>query len=115
MHDNRTIPEGVDIFRINGPFFFGMANKFDEANRLVRKSPKVRILDMQPVPFMDASGLRNLENFCRKCHAEKIHIIFAGANPSVKAALTSSPLFPQIGADNFYDTVEAAVEAQQQA
>lgn len=114
-HDNRSIPEGVDIFRINGPFFFGVANKFDEANKLVQRSPKVRIVDLQPVPFMDASGLRNLDNFCRKCQAAKIRIVFAGANPSVKAALMSSPLYAQIGETNFYETVEAAVAAQQPA
>ena len=111
LHDNRTIPEGVDIFRINGPFFFGVANKFDEANKRIRRIPKVRIVDVQPVPFMDASGLRNFENFCRKCQGEKIHIVVAGANANVKAAIHSSTIYQKIGAGNFYDTIEEAVKA----
>lgn len=111
-YDNRTIPEGVDIFRINGPFFFGVANKFDEATKFVKKRPKVRILDMQKVPFIDASGLHNLQSFCKKCAAEKISIVLAGINLEVRKSIESSEIYALIGGENFFDTIEEAVEAQ---
>ncbi len=85
------IPKGVDVFEINGPFFFGIANKFDEVARDVEKKPKVRVIRMRRVPFMDSTGLRNLRNFVRISKTDKITVILSGVNEkvmeSIKAAM----------------------------
>ncbi|MEG1762621.1 MAG: SulP family inorganic anion transporter [Bacteroidales bacterium] len=109
LHDNSTLPNGVEIFRINGPFFFGVANKFEEAHKLVRKAPKVRIIDMALVPFMDATGLQNMYSFFKKCQNEKVITILARVNTNVMEDLKSHILYKHIGATNIFPDLEEAV------
>lgn len=109
LHDNSTLPNGVEIFRINGPFFFGIANKFEEAHKLVRKAPKVRIIDMDLVPFMDATGLQNMYSFYKKCRNEKTLTILARVNATVMEDLKSHVLYTDIGAANIFSDIEEAV------
>jgi SulP family sulfate permease len=87
------IPEGVEVYEINGPFFFGLANKFDEVEgRISRKRPKVRVIRMRKVPFIDSTGLHNLENLWKRSHKEKIQVILSGVNKDVRQAIEKSGL-----------------------
>ncbi|MDR2814792.1 MAG: sulfate permease [Prevotellaceae bacterium] len=105
-----SIPKGVDVFEIDGPFFFGVANRFEEAQKQVVRPPKVRIIRMRKVPFMDSTGLRNLRSFYRKCKGEKIHILLSGVNPSVESSLKTDGLYDVIGADNIFDHISKAMK-----
>lgn len=85
------IPEGVDVYEINGPFFFGLASKFDEfedkKNKKRKAATKVRIIRMRNVPFVDSTGINNLRNIIDRNHRRGVKVILSGVNPEVQAAL----------------------------
>lgn len=85
------IPEGVDVYEINGPFFFGLASKFDEfedkKNKKHKEATKVRIIRMRNVPFIDSTGINNLKNIIDRNHRRGVKVILSGVNPEVQAAL----------------------------
>jgi SulP family sulfate permease len=105
-----SIPEGVELYEINGPFFFGLANKFNEAEEITgSKRPKIRILRMRKVPFIDATGLNNLRNLCKRCKQEKIRVILSGVNEDVLASLEKSGLADDIGKELICSNIENAL------
>ncbi len=104
------IPEGVEIYEIDGPFFFGIANKFDECMKTMGEKPQVRIIRMRKVPFMDTTGLHNLESLYRLSAKEKIQIILSGVNEKVHATLKKSELFELIGNENICSNIHDALK-----
>ncbi|MGP1447079.1 MAG: SulP family inorganic anion transporter [Candidatus Limimorpha sp.] len=103
------IPQGVEVYEIDGPFFFGIANKFDELMREIGEKPKVRIIRMRKVPFIDSTGLNNLENLCKNAEKEKIQIILSGVNQDVRQSLNKSKVPALVGEDNICDHIHAAM------
>lgn len=111
--DHLHIPDGVQVYEIDGPFFFGIANKFDElaatstfANEM---TPEVRIIRMRKVPFVDATGLHNLELFVQKSHEDQMHVILSGVRPEVMRVLKRTSLYTEVGAENIYDNINSAL------
>lgn len=104
------VPKGVEVYEINGPYFFGVANKFDELMRRIGDKPYVRIIRMRKVPFIDATGINNLENLCKNSKKEKIHVILSGVNKSVHAALKKSRIPDLVGEKNICSNIHLAVE-----
>ena len=104
-----NVAKGVEVFEIDGPFFFGMANKFDEEMRIIGDKPLIRILRMRKVPFIDSTGLHNLEMFVNKSHHEHIRIILSGVRPNVMATLEKSHVADLIGTDFIFDHINGAV------
>lgn len=105
----REVPEGVEVFEINGPFFFGAAEKFKDALRRVAKPPRVLILRMQHVPAMDATGLRVLEEVCDRARKEGTQIILSGIRRQPLHALRRSPLLEKIGRQNIFRDIDHAL------
>ena len=71
--EHLTIPEGVEVYEINGPYFFGAGNRFEEImEALHHQRPKVRIIRMRKVPFVDSTGIHNLTNLCLMSQKEGI-------------------------------------------
>ena len=92
------IPHGVEVYEINGPFFFGLANKFDDvAHDVPHKKIKIRIIRMRKVPFIDSTGLYNLRNLWKRSKAAKIQIILSGVNEQVFASLERSGFADELG------------------
>lgn len=104
------IPKGVEVYEINGPFFFGMANKFNEEMRLLGDRPKIRIIRMRHVPFIDSTGLHNLETLCKSSKKEKIQMILSGVNPKVKEALNKAHFETLLGSENICEDINLALE-----
>ena len=105
------LPEEVEVYEIEGPFFFGIANKFDQSMRLVgSKRPKIRIIRMRHVPFMDTTGLHNLEILFRSSKKEGIEIHLSGVNERVMSLLETSGLAKEIGTDKIHSNINIAVE-----
>lgn len=105
------LPKGVEVYEIEGPFFFGVANKFDEAMRVVRDSkPSVRIIRMRQVPFMDSTGLYNLRNLCKKAREEKTHIILSGVRPEIREKLEKMHIDELVGVDNICSNINLAID-----
>lgn len=105
-----VIPERVEVYEINGPFFFGIANKFDECMKQVGiNRPRVRVIRMRKVPFMDSTGLHNLESLCRLSAKEGIRIILSGVNEKVRAMLIKNEMDKRIGAENICENINEAL------
>ena len=66
--EHLIIPNGVEVYEINGPYFFGIANKFEELMANMHDHPKVRVIRMRRVPFIDSTGIHNLQNLCEMSH-----------------------------------------------
>ena len=87
-HEVLNLRPGVSVYEIDGPFFFGAATKFDEVVRLsLQEVPKVRIIRMRKVPFIDSTGIHNLEILIESSHREGIRIVLSGVRDNVKADL----------------------------
>lgn len=69
--EHLIIPKGVEVYEINGPYFFGIATKFEEVMAQLGDRPKVRIIRMRKVPFIDSTGIHNLESLCKMSQKEK--------------------------------------------
>lgn len=105
-----NLPKGVEVYEIDGPFFFGIANKFDDIMNRMGDKPNIRIIRMRRVPFMDSTGLHNLESLIRMSQSENIHIILSGVNENVHRVLTKSGVEDCLGADNVCSNINEAVE-----
>lgn len=108
--DILNIPKDVDVYEIEGPFFFGIANKFDDLMREIGEKPKVRIIRMRKVPFIDSTGLNNLENLCKNAKKEKIQIVLSGVNRDVHESLYKSHVPQLIGGDNICENIHLALD-----
>jgi SulP family sulfate permease len=108
------LPQGVEVYEIEGPFFFGIASKFDEVTQVVGKKPKVRIIRMRKVPFIDSSGIHNLETLLRNAKKENIQIILSGVNPAVQGTLTKAGITERLGEEFVCNHITIAVEKAKQ-
>ena len=104
------IPKDVSIYEIEGPFFFGVANKFEETIKQIGGSPKIRIIRMRKVPFMDSTGANNLKNLIVMSRKDKTETILSGVNDSVKTALEQSGIAELIGSDHICTNIHEAIE-----
>lgn len=103
------IPKGVEVFQIKGPFFFGIAHKFEEAEKEIHEIPKVRIIRMRRVPFIDSTGLKNLRSFYNRAKRHRTQTILSGVTPKTMQAMKNDGLYDEIGADNICETIEGAL------
>lgn len=104
------LPVKVEVYEIEGPFFFGVANKFDEITRELGDQPHTRILRMRKVPFIDSTGLNNLEILCHRSKKEKIQIILSGVKENVRESIGKSSIPDLIGSENICSNIHQAVE-----
>ena len=109
QHEVLTVPEGVEIYEIDGPFFFGVATKFDDLMRRFGDKPVVRIIRMRKVPFIDSTGIHNLEILITSSQREGIHVVLSGVNPKVKKVLLHAGIDRMIGADHICDHITKAL------
>jgi SulP family sulfate permease len=105
-----TIPAGVEVYEIDGPYFFGIANKFDEIMQTIGESPQVRIIRMRKVPFIDSTGIHNLKTLCRQSKREGIHVILSGVNGDVCATLKKADFDELLGNENICSHINEALE-----
>lgn len=105
-----VLPKWVEVYEIEGPFFFGVANKFDESMNMLGDNSKVRIIRMRYVPFIDQTGLHNLESLFSRSKKEGITIVLSGVNKNVLDTLNKSGLAEKIGKENICSNITAAIE-----
>ena len=108
-HEVLKVAKGVEVYEIEGPFFFGVATKFDELMRSMADRPLVRIIRMRKVPFIDSTAIHNLEILITSSQKEKIHVILSGVNPTVHATLKKANIDRLIGDDHICDHITKAV------
>ncbi|MBQ8155367.1 MAG: sulfate permease [Prevotella sp.] len=113
--EHLTIPEGVEVYEINGPYFFGAGNKFEEIMGALRhRRPRVRIIRMRKVPFVDSTGIHNLTNLCMMSQGEGIQVVLSGVNPQVQAVLHKAGFDTLLGEENICSHINLALERAKQ-
>jgi SulP family sulfate permease len=108
--EHLTIPEGVKVYEINGPYFFGIGNKFEEMMGDMGGRAKVRIIRMRKVPFIDSTGVHNLSNMCRMCSQMGVRVVLSGVNPSVMKVLKDAGMDELVGQENICSHISIALE-----
>lgn len=108
--EHLIIPEGVEVYEINGPYFFGIANKFEELMASMDNHPTVRVIRMRRVPFIDSTGIHNLQNLCTMSHREGTHIVLSGVTPNVYAVLEHAGFCKLLGKDHICPNINVALD-----
>lgn len=111
QHEVLNLKSGVSVYEIEGPFFFGAATKFDEMMRQsLKEPPKVRIIRMRKVPFIDSTGEHNLQILIESSLKEGIQVVLSGVLPEVRKDLQKCGIEKLIGSSNICDHISKAIE-----
>lgn len=108
------VPEGVQVYEINGPFFFGAVYKFDEIMEQSKLTPEVLVIRMRNVPAIDSTGLRTLVQFIKKQQHKGVVVVLSGVQAQPKKAMAEAGLLQLIGSENVYSYIYAAMSRARQ-
>ncbi|MBR6168201.1 MAG: sulfate permease [Paludibacteraceae bacterium] len=109
--EHLTIPEGVEVYEIDGPYFFGIANRFDDVmTHVSSKEYPIRIIRMRKVPFVDSTAMHNLSMLIQRSHNEGITIILSGVKTHVLHQLQTGGIEQQMNPDNICPNIHAALK-----
>lgn len=108
--DKKEVPEGVEVYEINGPFFFGVADRLKNLLNQLEKPPHVFILRMRKVPTIDASGMHALEEFFLECKRQGTTLLLAGVRKHPLKDLKRYHLDQLIGEDHIFSHINSALE-----
>ncbi|MBU0632664.1 sulfate permease [bacterium] len=111
MLTKKTIPENTEIYEIDGPFFFGVADSLKRVLETLGYTPKVFILRMRKVPVIDATGMHALEEFYARCKKQNTRFILSGVNPNLESMLKKFGFYAMIGEENVFDHIDKAIAA----
>lgn len=107
--ERRQIPKGVEVYEINGPFFFGAAESFKEALGTIADKPKIMILRMRNVPVIDLTGVNTLKEIVQRFQKDGTTVLISGIQPGPRLALEESPAIVDIGEENIFDHFDDAL------
>ena len=105
----KSVPAQVEVYEINGPFFFGVADRLKRVMDILKDPPKVFILRMRHVPMVDATGLHALEEFYDLCKAQNTVLVLSGVNPKIKMKMQHVGFDKKIGVLNITDNIDMAL------
>ena len=110
--EHLLIPQGCAVYEINGPYFFGIANKFDDLmlNINSHHRPLVQIIRMRKVPFIDSTGIHNLANLIEMNHEQGIHVILSGVTPKVHSQLEKAHFYDKMNPDHICPHIDVALQ-----
>lgn len=108
--EHLTIPKGIEVYEINGPYFFGAGNRFEEIMATLGDRPQVRIIRMRKVPFVDSTGIHNLTNLCEMSQKEGIQIVLSGVTEKVHSQLNKAGFYDIVGQDNICSHIDIALD-----
>lgn len=103
------VHEGVEVYEINGPFFFGLASRFEELENMNSHNVRVRIIRMRKVPFIDSTGVKNLRNLCERTRKRGIQVILSGVTDNVRATLHKFGVDTEIGQEYIFPHIIPAL------
>ena len=106
----RELPAGVFVYEINGPFFFGAAEKFKDTIARVSQKPKVLIIRMRHVPSLDATAMHALKDVVHRSRRDGSGVLLCELNAQPRIALTGSALMLELGEENVLSSIDDAVD-----
>ena len=113
--EHLTIPQGVEVYEIDGPYFFGIANRFDDIMTHVSgETYPIRIIRMRKVPFVDSTAMHNLSMLIQRSHREGMTIILSGVNNHVHKQLQNGGIEQQMNPDNICPNIHVALRRAEQ-
>ncbi|MBX3375823.1 MAG: sulfate permease [Phycisphaeraceae bacterium] len=112
--DRRRIPPGVEVYEINGPFFFGVADRLKDTLNQFERPPKVFILRMRYVPHIDATGLHALDEFHIKCKRQGTRLLLGGVHAQPLFEFTRVGFDQRLGLENIFENLEDAIAKARQ-
>lgn len=110
----REVPRGVEVFEINGPFFFGAAEQFKDTLGQVAKKPRVLIIRMRDVPAIDSTGLHALHELARSCKHDGTLLLLADVHAQPMFALVRSDMLIELGEENLFGNLDDALDRARQ-
>ena len=108
--DRLDIPSGVEVYEIDGPFFFGLASRIEELENRKDSDTKVSIIRMRKVPFIDSTGVNNLRNLCERTRKRGVTVILSGVTEKVQASLVKFGVHEEIGEENIFPHIIPALK-----
>jgi len=105
----RVIPKGVEIFEINGPFFFGAADKFKDALGQIGAPPQVLILRMRHALSLDSTALQALESVCAKVRRSGTQLVLSGVHSQPLMVMERAGFLEKIGEENIFGNIDDAL------
>ena len=106
----RDVPRGVEVYEINGPFFFGVADRIKDVLKGLERPPRVFILRMRRVPAIDATGMHALDEFYLKCKRQGTVLLLAGVHAQPMFALAKYGLLDKVGEQNMFGNIDDALD-----
>ena len=107
---NKKVPDNVEVFEINGPFFFGAVSKFRDTVRIVENPPKIVIIRMRDVPAIDSTGINALEKLLKDTKKHGTHLILSGVHTQPLMALAQAEFISKIGEENVLGNIDDALD-----
>lgn len=99
----------VALFEISGALFFGAAQTFQDTIGQLHENPKVMILRMRNVPFIDATGIYRLQEMIKQYKSQKVSIVLSGLNPKVLADLERVDIYSVLERENLCDNIQESI------
>ncbi len=112
--DTREVPPSVEVYEINGPFFFGVADRLKDTLQGLERPPKIFILRMRRVPAIDATGMHALDEFHKKCTRQGTQLLLSGVHAQPMFALGKYGLLDKIGQENLFGNIDDALDRTRQ-
>ena len=107
---NKKVPDGVEVFEITGPFFFGAVSKFRDAVRIVENPPKIIIIRMRDVPAIDSTGIHALEQLLKETKRHDTKLILSGVHTQPLMALAQAEFIEKVGEANIHGNIDDALD-----
>ncbi|MDD3775291.1 MAG: SulP family inorganic anion transporter [Sulfurovaceae bacterium] len=107
--NKKVVPEGVEVYEIQGPLFFGIAEKLVDALTNMEVTPKAFILRLRLVPMIDAAGLHAIDTVCERLKNRGSTLILSGVNKNVNKYIHKTGIHTKIGEENIYDHIDKAL------
>ena len=107
---NKKVPDGVEVFEIKGPFFFGAVSKFRDTVRIVENPPKIIIIRMRDVPAIDSTGIHALEQLLKETKKHGTHLVLSGVHTQPLMALAQADFISRIGEENVHGNIDDALD-----
>jgi SulP family sulfate permease len=105
----RRVPAGVEVYEINGPFFFGAAGAFSHTVGQVAVLPKVLVIRLRHVPAIDATGLQALRRLVQRARQHGTRVVLSELQTQPREALIRSGMLAELGTDSLAESIDEAL------
>ena len=110
----RVVPKEVEVYEVNGPFFFGAVETFKNTLGQIARKPKVLVIRMRNVPAIDSTGMHALKDVVHRARKDGTLVVLSDVQPQPLSAITKSTVMDEIGEENIFTNIDDALSAAQE-